>query len=161
MSKSFEELYQDVLAFNDIAGNLNNVNLDSIDNQLSFIFEELSETITGFEEGDAKEVIDGAADLFVTVSGLIQKLEAAGVDMRAVISKVNENNLEKFPKTGAVNLDVLQKNNPDFVVSHNPKYDVYVLKDAKGKIRKPSTFIAVDLTEEAKSFKLFEEVKNV
>lgn len=146
----FEKLYQDVAEFNRIAGNLDNVTLESIDNQLSFIFEEFSETITGIEEENAKELIDGACDTFVTVAGLLQKLEAAGVDIREAINRVNQNNLSKFvPITEPLLYD------PQFTVSVDEKSGRRILKDGNGKIRKPNNFVSVDLQDIADSFKLF------
>ena len=67
------EAYQQVELFNEIASNLDNVTIDSLDNQLSFVFEELVETIDALESKDDKEYIDGLADIFVTVAGLFQK----------------------------------------------------------------------------------------
>lgn len=133
--------YKDVEIFNTIAGNLNTVTEDSIDNQISFIFEELTETITAFEAGDMVEVLDGACDLFVTVTGLMQKLEAAGYDVETAIERVNANNLSKFPK------EVSEADKALYTVTLNEQYNRYVLKDGNGKVRKPSTFASVDLSD--------------
>ena len=48
------EAYQQVELFNEIASNLDNVTIDSLDNQLSFVFEELVETIDALESKDDK-----------------------------------------------------------------------------------------------------------
>lgn len=137
-----QQAYADVRVFNDIAGNLNNPDLTSIDNQIGFIFSELTETIDGFEAGDMVEVLDGACDLFVTVAGLMQKLEAAGYDVATAIARVNENNLSKFP------LFVGTEDIRDgYTVSKNELYGRYVIKDGNSKVRKPAAFVPVVLTD--------------
>jgi phosphoribosyl-ATP pyrophosphohydrolase len=136
-----EIAYSDVRLFNALAGNLTNVTDDSVDAQLGFIFEELTETIDALESGDRVELLDGACDLFVTVSGLMQKLEAQGYDVARAIERVNENNLSKFPKTIS-DVDRAQYN-----VTLNEQYNRYVLKDAIGKVKKPSDFVGVYLTD--------------
>ena len=75
------EAYQQVELFNEIASNLDNVTIDSLDNQLSFVFEELVETIDALESKDDKEKIDGLADIFVTVEVLFQESEKAGYNV--------------------------------------------------------------------------------
>jgi len=142
VTKVVQEAYADVRAFNDIAGNLDNVTADSIDNQISFIFEELSETIAGFEAGDSIEVLDGACDLFVTVAGLMQKLEAKGYDVATALARVNANNLSKFPKFIAA-----EDMRDGYTVAVNKLHGRYVIKDNNGKVRKPTSFQAVDLSD--------------
>ena len=132
--------YTKVKKFNEIAGNLGDVTDESIDNQISYIFEELQETITAFEGGDKIELLDGACDLFVTVAGLMQKLVMQGYNVAEALDRVNDNNLSKFP----VNLEPADENRywPEF----NDKHNRWVLKDETGKVRKPADFVSVDLT---------------
>lgn len=141
-TKVIKVAYAEVREFNDIAGNLTNVTVESIDNQLGFIFEELTETIDGLEAGDKVELLDGACDLFVTVAGLLQKLEAAGYNVAHALGRVNANNLSKFPKLGE-----LFAFEPGHTLSYNEKYKRNVIKDGNGKIRKPVNFVAVDLSD--------------
>ncbi len=132
-------MYNQVKKFNSVAGNLDNVTPESVSNQLSFIYEELVETIDALEAGDDEELLDGCADLFVTVSGLMQKLDAAGFKVAEAIARVNENNLSKFNSTGN-----FQPSNTNAV--YNKQYDLYSFLDKEtGKIRKPTNFISVDL----------------
>lgn len=133
--------YTEVKIFNTVAGNLSVVTDDSIDNQISFIFEELQETITAFEAGDKVGVLDGACDLFVTVSGLMQKLEKARYNVAEAVKRVNANNLSKFPE------EVTDEDKAQYTVTFNEQYNRYVLKDGNGKVRKPSTFKPVDLSD--------------
>jgi hypothetical protein len=134
--------YREVEKFNKIAGNLENVTAESISNQLSYIFEELTETIDALESGDAVELLDGYCDLLVTVQGLGQKLNAAGFDTQEAEKRVNDNNLSKYiPVNKAIHYD------PSFTKTLNEEYNVYVLRDSNMKIRKPSGFVSVDLSD--------------
>lgn len=139
--KIIEKAYSDVRLFNSLAGNLEKVTDESIDNQLSFIFEEFTETVDALEVGDRVELLDGACDLFVTVAGLLQKLEAQGYDVATALDRVNENNLSKFPKS--ILPEDAQKHN----VTFNEEYNRYVLKGENGKVKKPVDFCGVYLTD--------------
>lgn len=142
VAKVIKVAYNEVAEFNDIAGNLTNVTLESVDAQLGFIFEELTETIDGLESGNMVELLDGACDLFVTVGGLLQKLEAMGFNVAHGLGRVNANNLSKFPKLGAA-----YRNPEGFTATLNEKYQRIVLKDGNGKVRKPGDFVPVDLSD--------------
>lgn len=128
--------------FNDIAENFDNVDEFSIDNQISFIFSELTETITAFEAKDAVELLDGACDVFVTAVGLLQKLEAAGFNVSEAIKRVNANNMSKYIPDG-----VGRQFNSEFTARLNPKHNVWVIRDNMRKIRKPETFKPVSLQD--------------
>lgn len=132
--------YESIKEFNEIAGNLEKVDWLKIDNQIGYIWEEFTEAVEALEAGDLVELVDGACDLHVVVTGLIQLLEAKGVDMKGALRAVNENNLSKFvPINYRIQYDIAH----DLTV--NEKYARYVIKDSVGKIRKPSNFKAVDL----------------
>jgi hypothetical protein len=134
--------YREVEKFNKIAGNLENVTPESISNQLSYIFEELTETIDALESGNVVELLDGYCDLLVTVQGLGQKLNVAGFDTQEAEKRVNDNNLSKYiPANKAIHYD------PSFTKTLNEEYNVYVLRDSNMKIRKPSGFVSVDLSD--------------
>jgi hypothetical protein len=176
MEDTIQEAYKNVKLFNSIAGNLDDVTPESIDNQIGFIFEELSETIEAVERGMFSdevefedgynpeiELTDGVCDLFVTVAGLIQKMEAAGFDVSGALKKVNENNLSKFPtgdiatishnplstsvvKKFKLESDIENIQPPNTTKEYNSQYSVYVFKDKDtGKIRKPTNFVPVNL----------------
>jgi phosphoribosyl-ATP pyrophosphohydrolase len=141
-TKSVGRAYHSVKEFNEIANNFNNVGYDSINNQISFVFEELEETITAFENNDAVETLDGVCDLFVTIVGLMQKLEVAGYNVEEALKRVNENNMSKYiPKGKSFTYP------KGLTAHHNKKYNVYVLKDETGKIKKPSNFQPVDISD--------------
>ncbi len=190
MEDTIQEAYKNVKLFNQIASNLDNVTPESVDNQLSFIFEELTEGIEAVERGLTPrsewtnyddenldeydpdvELLDAACDMFVTVAGLMQKLESAGFDVAGALKKVNENNLSKFP-TGditAINHNPLSARvvkkfklesaieniqPPNTTKEYNSQHSVYVFKDKEtSKIRKPLNFVLVNLSgHEVKGF---------
>lgn len=135
-----QEAFNSIYKFNDIAGKFNNVKPEDIDLQLSLQFEELTESITAFEEENVNELLDGAIDTFVIASGMLQLLQAAGFKVDEALNKVVENNLSKYPaKFDVKDLPV------GWNVDYNNDYKVFVIKDGNGKIRKPPYFIPVDL----------------
>lgn len=136
------ESYNNIRKFNNIAENLQGDMIPQIDNQLGYIFEEFQETVTALEERDAVELLDGAVDVWVTVVGLLQKLEVAGFNVAEAIKRVDENNLSKFPAKGK---PLVYSANHHAVF--NEKYQVSVIKDVGGKVRKPSNFKPVDLSD--------------
>lgn len=150
--------FDNVFKFNDISKQFEGDVLAGINLQLDLIFEEFcTETIPAFEEGcnavdshfidldeankQAEKLLDGAVDTFVVVSGLLQKLHAAGMDINAALLRVTENNLSKFPKKVEYNWCEKQGYTPVF----NDKHACFVLKDANGKTRKNHDYKSVDL----------------
>ena len=147
-----------VFEFNDISKQFDGNPLESISLSLDLIWEEFAtETIPAFEEGcnaievgntkvatiQAEKLLDGAVDTFVVVSGLLQKLHAAGMDVDAALLRVTENNLSKFPKKVEYAWCEKQGYTPVF----NDKYSCFVLKDDNGKTRKPFDYKSVDLSD--------------
>lgn len=131
--------YQDVETFNDLAGNLTAVTDASVDHQASLVFEELSEVIEAIEAGDRPEILKEACDLFITVSGLLQKLVVQGYDVERALNRVNINNLAKFPKELSDDQSEYAREE-GYKVSFNTRHARFVLKDVAGKVRKPLGF---------------------
>lgn len=140
--------YADVEEFNEICGNLQNVDEASVDLQISLCFEEMTEVIEAFEQRDAVELAKEVADLWVVVTGLVQKLRAGGTDMGNVIGDVCKNNLDKFIPLG----EPLQYDEA-FSASFNQKYGRWVIKDSAGKVRKSSTYKKCDVSKYVGSVK--------
>lgn len=133
--------YHSVYNFNDVAGQFDNVNDNSIARQLSYITEELGETLVAFEDNNKIELLDGACDLYVTVMGLLQKLRKQGYNVVGALQSVNDNNMSKYSTEPSESL-------PDgFTETYNAEYRMYVIKDSRGKISKPEGFQAVDLSD--------------
>ena len=133
--------YDSVKIFNTISGSLDEVNKSSLALQIDLLQEEFLETVEAFDNKDATEFLDGVADMFVVIAGLIQKLEALGVNVDAAIRKVCVNNLDKFPENTTCQPD-------NTIVVYNKMYGrVAFLDDVTSKIRKPLDFTSVDLSD--------------
>lgn len=149
MSNNIQTAYESVRKFNTIAGNLSHANheqtLDGLYSQLEFIESELKETIQAFDEQDTVELVDGACDLFVTVAGFMQRLEAAGVNIEKALARVNENNMTKFPQTFEHNQNPDMQPDGTELVFTDYGHVVYK-RHYDSKVMKPTTFVPVDLT---------------
>jgi hypothetical protein len=109
-------------------------------------------------EPDKLEMVDGLADVAYT---MYWNSETFGVPVEAAYDLVCDNNLEKFVKLGswALGRTALEQGEWDCKLGVTwPKEVVAVEvvqyqgepfavgKDARGKVRKPSTYVSVDLT---------------
>lgn len=143
---NIEDHYWDVYAFNNIAGNLSNVDANSLEAQIKVVVEEVKELEKAYADKDAVELLDGVCDAFVTVAGLMQKMQSAGFDVNKAIERVCINNLEKYP-TQMLSSDLDKYYQKGWDVLYNNEYDCYVLKDKNGKIRKPDGFVPVQISD--------------
>lgn len=146
--KQAGKAYSEVKKFNEIAGQLDVVTEESIALQLDLIQEEYLETVEAFDGKNNVELLDGAIDMFVVVSGLLQKLEASGYNVAEAMKRVTDNNLSKFPAWQDMKGIPLPS---DFSGANgwthylNEEYLVWVIRDGNGKIRKPEGFQSVEL----------------
>lgn len=136
-----------IAQFNDMCGNLENVDKDSIALQLDIFQEEYLETVEAFDELDDTGFLDGVVDEFVVCVGMMLKLEKAGFKVAEAMNRVDLNNLSKFvkiddPKIDEIKQDALSKG---FTFEPNYGYGRVVIKDVNGKVRKPSTFKPVEI----------------
>lgn len=143
---NIQKHYEAVEKFNDIASNLTNVTVDSIEAQMKVVVEEVKELQDAFNAQNALELLDGACDAFVTVMGLLQKMERAGFKVDAALSLVNQNNLSKFPRDMS-GYEFNEYGRKGWDVIFNSKYECFVLKDNNRKIRKPIQFESVDIID--------------
>jgi hypothetical protein len=138
--------YESVEKFNDIAGNFDNVDVAAIEAQIKVVVEEINEMKDAFYNKDAVGLLDGVCDGFVTLMGLIQKMNMAGFKVSEAIDCVNENNLEKFPSEITLADEVYYKQQ-GWSIGYNHKYWCHVLKDKNHKIRKPLGFKSVEIAD--------------
>jgi hypothetical protein len=139
------ERYSEVKLFNTIGGQLISVSLDSLALQMDLIQEEYLELVEAFDNKDDIEYTDAICDLFVTVAGLMQKLEACGFDVSGALKKVNENNLAKYVQYD-VRKDVMEFAPANTFPIIDDVHNVIIFKDKEtGKIRKPTNFVPVNL----------------
>lgn len=153
IAAAFDSVYK----FNDISKQFEGDKRAGVDLSIDLIFEELVETISAMDEGmsdypnsdklDAEiELLDGAADVFVVVMGLLQKLQNVGFDVEKALIRVCENNLSKFPKSIPPN-DFNWYEQQKWTPVYNDKYSCFVLKDENGKTKKPIDFVPVTLAD--------------
>jgi len=138
---NLNKLYEQVKIFNELAGNLDNVDKASIALQLDIAQEEYIETVDAFDAKNPIELLDGYIDQIVVGFGGLQKLEALGVDVETAFERVNNNNLSKFSDS------VLQQP-PKTTATFNKRWEKWVFKNNQtGKIMKPLDFSPVDLSD--------------
>lgn len=145
-----QDFQSDCYLFNKLAGKDSQTSHKDLTEQFKLIVEELKETCNGLATNNPEEVLDGTIDVMVTAIGLLQKLEHLGMDVNKALYKTAQNNLTKFPLTEAVAIEtaeMYERQGIDVVVKYDSKYDVYVIKDANDKVRKPSDFISNDLKD--------------
>jgi hypothetical protein len=142
---NIQQSYESVRKFNLIAGSVKEA---SVNSQVRFIEEELEETVEALYSGDSVGLLDGACDLFVTVAGLMLKLESKGFNVEEALARVCENNLSKFPLTVSMkeadpaDAELI----PQGAVAHSTPYGYTVFKrESDNKVMKPTNFIPVDL----------------
>lgn len=141
-----------VWLFNHIAGNyeVKPTKADLIQ-QITLIQEELSETKEAIELDNSKELIKETSDLLVTVLGLCYQVELIGHDLMGGADAVCDDNLAKYPleeRQAQASVEYYADHkNVTLTATHNEEYDVWVLKDQQGKIRKPLGFGKIDLSE--------------
>lgn len=143
---NIQDRYNEVMTFNEIAGNLNNVTVEKLEAQMKVFIEESKETAEAFENKDSVELLDGICDSFVTLAGLIQMAEKLGFNVSGALYRVNNNNLEKFPDNISAS-DMITYADNGWEITPNIDQGVFVLKDANGKIRKPVGFKPVQIAD--------------
>lgn len=148
MQEYLNDLYNSVKTFNNVAGN-SDVSAKAFLNQQKLINEEVEEIAEGIRTGDVVAILDGAIDSLYVVMGTLHKLELIGCNIQGAIKQVCVDNSTKFLSTKEdAQKSVSFYNQKDVNVhwEHNEQYNLYVIKDENGKIRKPYNFIPTDLS---------------
>lgn len=146
---TIQDIYNAVEKFNLVAGTLTHAQheqtLDGIELQLSLINEELKEGYEAFQNQDATELADAAADIAVVALGLVQRLDAAGFNMAKILQRVCDNNLAKYVDTYKYNQNP-GSYTPEGATAYETPYGYVVFKrDVDMKIVKPLGFAKVTL----------------
>lgn len=144
------DFQDDCYAFNEIAGKNNLTSLKDIEFQYNLILEETKEIKEkGIDNNNAKEVVDGVVDVMVTALGLMQKLEALGVDMNKAMRDTAYNNLTKYTSDERTAIETAVKYEQEgkqVTVDYKAEYELFVIKDMKDKVMKPIGFESNDLS---------------
>ena len=102
LRNTLASLSDDSCLFNDIGGTSDDCSKEAIESQLKIILSEVQELVTAFNEETPTDVAAEAVDVVVTVIGLLQKLNNAGIDCYTIAKRIGEKNLEKFPSNVAL-----------------------------------------------------------
>lgn len=140
---------QDQDAFNIISGQASKTSYEDLNNQLDLIKEEVFELDADIQTLNFEGIVGETVDVLFTTLGLVQKLEAKGINMLKAMEIVAKANLSKFP---AIYSDV--KESEEFYkakeikvnISYNDLYEVYVIKDENNKVRKSVNFVKADVS---------------
>lgn len=152
MRNTLASLSDDSCLFNDIAGTSEDYSKEAIDNQLKIILSEVQEMVTAYNEETPVDLAAEAVDVVVTVIGLLQKLNNAGIDCYTIAKRIGEKNLEKFPTSialvEATVKDYADKGIKVTAVANTNHFPVkYTIRDEHGKTRKPLGFTKVNLSD--------------
>ena len=99
------------------------------------------------------EALDGAVDVSVTYTALVEMLESRGLNVSGGAERILKNNDSKvFTDFNEAQVEAhkLQNELGEPIVVHTSKVDgveFYCLKDENGKVRKKVGFIGVDLSD--------------
>jgi hypothetical protein len=107
---------------------------------------ECKELIDAHKAHDSVELLDGAIDVFVTLSGLMQIMEHLGFGVEKGTKRICDNNLEKYID-GETCTDISLVQPPNTTHTYNDYFDVHVFKDKDGKVKKPIGFKPVELQD--------------
>jgi len=142
-----EKLFNDTYDFNLYAGNLKDVTLDSLKDQLKVLQEEVRETGEALDKNNAVEVLDGCVDVLVVVMGMLAKLARKGIDVGQSMKLVGENNLTKVLQDYSIAEQTVAESKVPLYIYPSPLKDVFVVKrQGDNKITKPKGFKSVDLS---------------
>jgi len=149
MSYTFDNMYEDVKAFNNLAGG--NTSHAWFKNQKKILDEEVNrELFPAIDNNDVVQILDGAIDTIYVSLGIIQQLELLGVDVSKACNQVCEDNLAKFSnklEDAQETVRFYNAKNTNVHYTFNETYSKYVIKDEAGKVKKPFNFIPTDLSK--------------
>lgn len=146
-----------VARFNAVAGNppaegLEDV-LKQIENQCTFLLEEVLETKEAAKRGDWTECCDGVGDVKYVAAYLQTLLESVGIKFNKAYKKICDNNDEKFSTSKELVEYWREEKDPEKSFTHvdSTEYEgeiYYTLRrNEDGKVVKHNNFEAVDLTD--------------
>ena len=148
-----DDILMDIEAFNEIAGNLDYISDMNIRAQLKLIKEEVVELQSAIENDEGSvQILKETTDVFVVLVGLIQMLEKKGYNWEKAQLKVGQNNIDKFISgEDAQGLEDTLKMYTDLgidvMAKYNEEYNMFVIIDKAGKVRKPIGYEKCDVSD--------------
>lgn len=145
----FNDLDYKTWKFNNIADNNNKLSKKDFEAQYKCLVEEVNEIGEGLETNNLEEVLDGVVDVLVVVTGMAHKLWQLGINVGEAVNRITDNNLSKFPEyttKEALETVKLYLDKGEGVIACDVMGKL-VVKDLNGKIRKPASFVPVNLSD--------------
>lgn len=140
---TIKECIEQVVMFNDIAGNFDNVTHNTLLSQAKCVAEEGIELEQSVLSNNPNEILKECIDCMVVVVGMFKMLEQQGYDTLSAWKEVNSNNMSKFTISLCdvdESIEHYKDNGIEVTAEYNDFYNVYVLKDSAGKVRKPLSY---------------------
>lgn len=141
------DFMEDCDAFNEIANNHTKLKWKDLMNQLKLIREEVDELDDALNDNLPVSALDGVVDILVTTLGMLQKFQKMGCDTLSALEDTAGNNLSKYPTTEDIAIQTGQHYAFPVTIDYNSRYDLFVIKDEDGKVRKPVGFKPNDLSK--------------
>lgn len=119
--------------------------------QTALLLEETQETVDAIKYGDMTELLDGAVDVFVILSKLLDMLEKAGFDVEGGIQQIINNNQNKifnsFCEACEAKEKLEKRDDKEYYIETSVLNNLsfYTVRQPSGKIAKPVGFVAVEL----------------
>lgn len=153
---NLQDYYNQIIDWNKKAGvkdhEFGTIDWDSaIILQTDLLLEEAQETVDAIKYGDMTELLDGAVDVFVILSKLLDMLEKAGFDVDGGIQQIIDNNQNKifnsFYEACEAKEKLEQRDDKEYYIETSVLNNLsfYTVRRQDGKIAKPVGFVAVEL----------------
>ena len=119
--------------------------------QTDLLLEETQETVDAMKYGNMTELLDGAVDVFVILSKLLDMLEKAGFDVEGGIQQIIDNNQNKifnsFYEACEAKEKLEERDDKEYYIETSVLNNLsfYTVRRQDGKIAKPVGFVAVEL----------------
>lgn len=153
---NLQDYYNQIIDWNKKAGvkdhEFGTIDWDSaVTLQTALLLEETQETVDAIKYGDMTELLDGAVDVFVILSKLLDMLEKAGFDVEGGIQQIIDNNQNKifnsFYEACEAKEKLEQRDDKEYYIETSilNNLSFYTVRRQDGKIAKPVGFVAVEL----------------
>lgn len=153
---NLQDYYNQIIDWNKKAGvkdhEFGTIDWDSaVTLQTALLLEEAQETVDAIKYGDMTELLDGAVDVFVILSKLLDMLEKAGFDVEGGIQQIIDNNQNKifnsFYEACEAKEKLEERDDKEYYIETSVLNNLsfYTVRRQDGKIAKPVGFVAVEL----------------
>lgn len=153
---NLQDYYNQIVDWNKKAGvkdhEFGTIDWDSaVTLQTALLLEETQETVDAIKYGDMTELLDGAVDVFVILSKLLDMLEKAGFNVEGGIQQIINNNQSKifnsFYEACEAKEKLEERDDKEYYIETSilNNLSFYTVRRQDGKIAKPVGFVAVEL----------------